>query len=191
MFRLFSPQSTGSTRQQTLVRGILVLGGAIFLLWLAVWLLPSGEPPPVNSDEAGTVAAQPGGAGPAFELFTPGRVVVVLLLIGGLGYAVYVQKRSDTSTPQTVPMRVLGRLSITQDQQLQLVSCQDEVLLLGVSPGEIALLRAYPRAAFAERTNARDEFEALPDESPIAGDGTAFSRFADVLRQYTHNGRHA
>lgn len=189
MFRLFSAQDTQSTKTQRLVKGILILAGALFLLWLIVWLLPGSEPPPVvSSDGAGTVAAPSDDSPPEFQLFTPGRIFVVLLLAGGLGYALYLNRTSDNAPTTPAPMQSLGHLPLTQDQQLKLVCCQDEVLLLGVSPNEITLLRTYPRSAFAEASPT--DLEALA-EVPSASNGAPLSGFADVLRQYTAYGRHA
>lgn len=188
MFRFLS-FSAGSSRQQSLVKGVLVLAGALLLLWLIIWLFPGSEPPPVTSDEAGTVAVQTDGT--SLQVFTPGRVFVALLLAGGLGWAVYLRRRSGDTLSSPAPMQSIGALSISQDQQLRLVCCQDEVLLLGISPGDITLLRTYPRAAFAERVEAPDGPAALPHDPPIARDGASFAKFTDILRQYTNNGRHA
>lgn len=187
MFRLSSAQDTSSAKKQHLVKGALIFVGALVVLWLIVWLLPGSAPPPVSSDAAGTVAAQSSPSDPAYPLITPGRIVVVLLLAGGLGYALYLRKQSNAPGRHAVPMQSLGHLSITRDQQLKLVSCQDEVLLLGISPSEITLLRSYPRSSFTEATAPPT---ARPDE-PAAQHGTTLSGFADVLRQYTRNGRHA
>jgi len=169
--------------------GALTLVGALFALWLIVWLLPGSAPPPVSSDGAGTVATQSQTTGSEISLITPGRILVVLLLAGGIGYALYLRQQSTPSSATTAPMRSLGHLPITQDQQLKLVCCQDEVLLLGVSPNEITLLRSYPRNAFSDAATSPDA-ERLPAEPP-GSQGTALSGFADVLRQYTSNGRNA
>lgn len=172
------------------MKGALILVGLLFLLWLIVWLLPTSAPPPVRSDAAGTVATQSDGESPTFDLITPGRVLVLLFLAGGLGYAVYLRRRPGEATSASAPMHALGHLPLTQDQQLKLVSCQDEVLLLGISPNEITLLRTYSRAAFSEAPpeGAPASFDASPSDAPPA---SHLSGFADVLRQYTNHGRHA
>lgn len=188
MLRLFSTQDAHATKKQRFMKGGLILIGTLFMLWLIVWLLPTSTPPPVRSDAAGTVATQSEEDSPTFQLLTPGRVLVVLLLVGGGGYAIYLRRRSGEATSASAPMHALGHLPLTQDQQLKLVNCQDEVLLLGISPNEITLLRTYPRTAFAE---APPTEAAVPPDEPIASPDTRFSGFADVLRQYTSNGRHA
>lgn len=188
MFRLFSTQRATASQKQHLVKGGLILVGALALLWLIIWLLPSSAPPPVSSDEAGTVAVQPDGSSSS-QLLTPGRVLVVLLLGGGLGYALYLRRASGDTAAQRTLMQPLGHLPLTQDQQLKLVGCQDEVLLIGVSSDAISLLRVYPRAAFTEDENAAAA-APRPAEPPAPSRST-LSEFADVLHQHTHNGRHA
>jgi flagellar biogenesis protein FliO len=144
----------------------------------------------VTSDAAGTVAAQSSSPGAGFQLLTPGRIFVVLLLAGGIGFAVYLRKQSPTATAGPAPMHVIGHLSIAQDQRLTLVRCQDDVLLLGVSPNNITLLQTYSEASFASAAAPPIADGAAPDASAAAS-GTALSGFADVLRQYTNHGRHA
>lgn len=166
------------------MKGALAFVGGLFLLWLIVWLLPSSAPPPVSSDAAGTVAT----ASSTDSLLTPGRVLVLLLLAGGIGWAVYLRSRSDAPPSQAPLMHVVGRLALNPDQQLALVRCQDDVLLLGVSPGEITVLRTYGDGDFP------DDADRLP--APAAADTSSVSQaslsgFADVLRQYTDSPRHA
>ena len=186
MFQFFSAQDAPNKKR--FMRGALILVGALFLLWLIVWLLPGGSPPPVSSDAAGTVAGSASGSGTELPLITPGRILVVLLLAGGLGYAVYLhRKQSGSATSSSAPMQSLGHLALTQDQQLTLVCCQDEVLLLGVSPNDITLLRSYPRDAFARPAGDAPPHSGAPPTQPDA----SLSGFARVLRQYTSNGRHA
>lgn len=184
MFAFLSNDTTPSAKKQRFMKGALALVGALFLLWLIVWLLPASSPPPVTSDAAGTVAADATPAGPS--LLTPGRIVVVLLLGGGIGFAFYMRSRSSSTPSGPSPVHILGQVAINQDQQLTLVRCQDDVLLLGVSPNEITLLRTYADASFSDSVPAS---AAAPDAPPVAPDAS-LSGFATVLRQYTNSGRH-
>jgi len=184
----FLPDSTASSvNPQSLMKGALILVSALFLLWLIVWLLPSNAPPPVHSDANGTVAAQTPPTGVDTPMVTPGRLIVVLLLTGGIGFALYLRQRSSSAPRPDAPMHVLGRLSITQDQQLTLVRCQDDVLLLGLSPNGITLLRTYSEGAF---TAAPFADHLSPDAPPVSSEAS-LSGFATILRQYTRDGRHA
>lgn len=187
MFSFWPTQDAPSSKKQRLMHGALALVGALFLLWLIVWLLPSDAPPPITSDGAGTVAAQTSASGAGFSLLTPGRILVMVLLAGGIGFALYLRKRSPTPDAGPAPMRVLGHLSISQEQRLTLVRCQDDVLLLGVSPNDITLLRTYSEGAFA----AAAAPPTVNDPPASAAPDTALSGFADVLRQYTKTGPHA
>ena len=58
-------------------------------------------------------------------------------------------------------------MQLAQGQQLRLVRCGGEVLLLGVTGGQISLLRRYPD----------DAFEHVPPPATAAG-------FADLLRAH-------
>ena len=165
------------------MKGALVVVGALFLLWLIVWLLPGSNPPPVTSDAAGTVAAPSKTTGPS--LLTPGRILVG----GGIGFALYLRTNSSSTSTGSSPVRIMGQVALNQDQQLTLVRCQDDVLLLGVSPNEIALLRTYSETAFSDGSLPPPP-ETAPDTPPMARD-SSFAGFADVLRQYTNSGRHA
>ncbi len=188
----FLSDSTASTgKKQRLMHGALALVGALFLLWLIVWLLPADAPPPVSSDAAGTVAAPSAASDAGFRLITPGRVAVVLLLAGGIGFALYLRKQSSAAPSGPAPMHVIGHLSVAQDQRLTLVRCQDDVLLLGVSPNDITLLQTYSEASFAAAAAPPVAADGAAPNAPSDASGTALSGFADVLRQYTNSGRHA
>jgi flagellar biogenesis protein FliO len=192
MFAFLSNQTVTSANKQRFMKGALALVGALFLLWLIVWLLPTSSPPPVTSDAAGTVAAQPSTNSPS--LLTPGRITVILLLGGGIGFALYLRSRSSSTPASPSPVHILGQVAINQDQQLTLVRCQDDVLLLGVSPNEITLLRTYADASFAEEAfpvaGPSAAGPSAADAPPVAPD-PSLSGFANVLRQYTNPGRHA
>jgi len=187
MFAFLSNDTASTAKKQRFMKGALALVGALFLLWLIVWLLPTSSPPPVTSDAAGTVAAKPAPSG--LSLLTPGRIVVVLMLGGGIGFALYLRSRSSAAPSAPSPVHILGQVAINQDQQLTLVRCQDDVLLLGVSPNEITLLRTYADASFAEGALSAAGSPA-PDAPPVSPDAS-LSGFANVLRQYTQSGRHA
>lgn len=169
------------------MKGAVVLVGALFLLWLIVWLLPSSAPPPVHSDATGTVAGQTPSSDVTVPLITPGRILVVLLLAGGIGFALYLRQRSPSAPRPESPMHVVGRLAITQDQQLTLVRCQDDVLLLGLSPNGITLLRTYSDGTFPAGPSAD---HLAPDAAPVSSE-SSLPGFATLLRQYTRDSRHA
>jgi len=187
MFASLSNKTAASAKKQRFMKGALALVGALFLLWLIIWLLPASSPPPVTSDGAGTVATKT--PSPGFSLLTPGRIVVVLMLGGGIGFALYLRSGSSSTPSTPSPVHILGQVAINQDQQLTLVRCQDDVLLLGVSPNEITLLRTYADASFAEGALPTTESPA-PDAPPVTPEAS-LSGFASVLRQYTNSGRHA
>lgn len=172
---------------RTLFYYLLLIGGGLLLLWGLIVLIPSSPPPsPVASDEAGTVATSVEESD-GLTVFTPGRIAVLVLLAGGAAGAYYLQKRSnEQSTSTAVALQSLGQLPLSPNQQLQLVRCSDEILLLGVSPNEIRLLKSYSEAEFEPPDDAALDAEALATASKPA----SFSSFAHVLRQYANGSKH-
>ena len=109
------------------------------------------------------------------DFFRLVRVIgVLLLLAGGGALAYYLHRRQDATTGRTAaPIEPMGSFTLAPNQQLRLVACNDEVLLLGVTAQQITLLKSYPRADFDG---------AASDGVPVAG--TAPPAFAEVLRSY-------
>lgn len=148
-------------------RAFLFAGG-LLLLFLVVQLVPSsGADAPPAAGESGTasglesVRAQRDG----YDLFSVGNLLAVALLAGGGAYALHLRKRAaHTGTGPTL-FEPVGQFHLGQGQQLRLVRCGGEVLLLGVTSGQITLLSTYPD----------DAFEELPPAPAAPG-------FADLLR---------
>ncbi len=143
----------------------------------------TSSPPVVLSSEAsGAVAAVPE-AGTAIRkpsgLLRPGYFVVVAILIGGVGLAVHLRRREGGGGSGGLPLRTLGQMQMAPQQHLRLVSCGEDVLLLGVTAGQITLLKSYPKDAFPSAEE--------PEASPAASAASAPSQaepFADVLRRF-------
>ncbi|MEM9665573.1 MAG: flagellar biosynthetic protein FliO [Bacteroidota bacterium] len=128
---------------------------------LGLWLLTQGQafltgaeatPPVVVHDEAGTAASDPAALLPPSAypaLFTWGNVAALALLVSGgvLAWMLHQRRTVSGSAPATA-LIPLGRLPLAPQQELRLVACQDDVLLLGVTQGQISLLQRYPRSAF-------------------------------------------
>ena len=185
MFRF--PQRAASAaatpdRSRHLLRRALLFGAALILLWLALQLAPkrTPAPPPVpiaevaEADAGVAVRSRP--ASPS--LFSAGNIVALALLAGGIGLAFFMRRRARESGTLGMPLETLGHLSLAQNQQLRLVRCGDDVLLLGVTSGQITLLKAYEADAFAEASEA-----ASPAQAPQAAQASEETSFASLLRQ--------
>lgn len=172
---------------RTLVMGLLVIGGGLLLLWGLVALMPASPPtPPVSSDDAGTVAQSvPNSDG--LTVFTPGRIAVLVLLgLGAVGAIYLNQRASSASASVPGPLQPMGDLTLTPNQQLKLVRCRDDVLLLGVSQGEIRLLKSYPLSEFeTAEGEPLNGAEASSEPHP-----RTLASFAHILRQYTNGSSH-
>ncbi len=184
-FQSLREGDTSSSRP--LVTGLLIITGGLLLLWGLVALMPSSPPAPaVASDEAGTVATSVESS-EGLTVFTPGRIAVLVLLAAGGAGALYLNQRAGSaSRSPRGPLQPMGDLALTPNQQLKLVRCRDDVLLLGISQGEIRLLKSYPRSEF----ESADAEELAPTAGPAQPSSQTLASFAHILRQYTNGSSH-
>lgn len=186
MFRFSNtPPTTDADRPRQLLRRALFFGGALLLLWLAVQVMPSPQPPDasVYSDASGTVASrtvQPPSPVRDHGLLRPGNLIALLLLVGGGGLALYLRQRTQETSTASVPIDMLGQMQIAPNQQLRLVACGGDVLLLGVTSGQITLLKSYPAERFA--TTEQPLVEQTANKVAASSNGLPPS-FSDLLRQ--------
>lgn len=141
----------------------LLFAGGLLLLFLVVQLVPgSGAdvPPPTDG---GIESVRPQRSG--YRLFSVGNLLAVVLLAGGGAYALHLRNRAAGTSEGPKLFESVGQFHLAQGQQLRLVRCGGEVLLLGVTSGQITLLSTYPD----------DAFDDVPSAPPAAG-------FADLLR---------
>ncbi len=135
-----------------LLRRALLLGGALLGLWVLVQataLVPSTRASAQQSEANAerTAASSTASPRPAIPLFTWGHAAAVLLLLAGGGYALYLHRRGAAPSAPSA-FRPMGQLSMGPSQQLRLVACGGEVLLLAVTDDEVTLLKTYPLSAF-------------------------------------------
>ncbi len=155
------------------------------MLWTASRLMPARTPAPpvvVSSESSGAVAVTPAEGTTIrkpVSLFRPGYFVVVAILIGGVGLAVHLRRREGDGVSGALPLRTLGQMQMAPQQQLRLVSCGEDVLLLGVTAGQITLLKSYPKDAFP----ANEGPETAPAAPPVLATPQA-EPFAAVLRRF-------
>lgn len=185
--RLSRPAARPSSRQ--LVNRALLFTAGLVLLWIALQLAPRSGPPPSATveTEIGAVAANPERPGLRPERtswLSAGNLAALLLLVGGVAVALHLRRRAESGAARaTAFFEPVGSYGLAPGQELRLVRCGDEVLLLGATNGGITLLKAYPPDAFPELTEetrgaaARGGVQALAPERPGAP-------FADLLRQY-------
>lgn len=196
MFRFFHrPSSRAATPPSTrhLLRRAGFFGAALVLLWLALQLAPQRAPAPPTTPPLAEATARDDGVAvrsraPAPGLFSAGNIVALVLLLGGVAGAVLLRRRSRENGGASIPLQSLGHMSLAPNQQLRLVRCGDDVLLLGVTAGQITLLKAYDSEAFGEPDGVAehsDEAMRVASASVAAPDS-----FASLLRQQVR-GAHA
>ena len=117
----------------------------------------------------------------ARSLFGPGYMLVLALLAIAGAWALWLRaKKSAPSGP--AQLTEIGQFKLGPQQQIQLVRCAGEVLLLGVANGSINLLKAYPADEFP------DEVTQVAPESPSLK--TALVQIASSFRA-THTAKRA
>lgn len=177
----FPPGATPTGRR--LFWGGLCVGGALIALWLVMSFLPDASV--LGSSGADAEAADEGDsvAGGGVTVFTPGRILVLVLLAAGGACAIYLQQQTSRGNASASPLQPLGQLSVGPNQHLHLVRCHDEVLLIGATDAEITLLRTYSEDAFAASLTSNPDAQDAPP-LPQATSSSSLSGFAHVLRQY-------
>lgn len=182
MFQRFfgSTAIPASRRTKRAINRAVFLTGCLLLLWVLVEVVSLSAPlnsaptasPPTASAEATAAPSETHDLGRADNnLFGSGYVLVWVLLAAGGGLAWYLRRRNPAQQGQAALMQSLGEMALAPNQQLKLVTVGEDVLLLGVTSGQITLLKEYDRAAFAE---------VAPQQSSAAQ-----ASFASVLQHMT------
>lgn len=179
MFRFTERLSTtgaGRVEANRYLKRAGLFAAGLLLLWVALQLVPS-EPAPAEhrtySDEAGTVASRPElpeSRLPSFISF--GNLAALLLLGGGVALAVHLRKRSRHGT-EAAPFKTVASYSVGPNQSIQLIECGGETHLIGITTGQISLLKTYPS----------DRFVSPALDAATVSDLRS-SHFADVLQRY-------
>ena len=188
MFRF--PQQAASRaatpdRTRHLLRRAVLFGIGLILLWVALQLAPKRAPAPEAlpvaevSDADDGVAFRSRPASPSPTLFSAGNIVAFILLAGGAGTAFFLRRRAKEGGSTGMLLQTLGQMSLAPNQQLRLVRCGDDVLLLGVTSGQITLLKRYDHIEFAGANSIKDQVAAAPRDSSAPDEGS----FAALLRQ--------
>ena len=104
--------------------------------------------------------------------WTGGRVLAVLFLVTGGGFAFWLHRRAGGRTAaHGSTIHVLETHPLGPGQSLRLVACGEEVLLLSVASEGATLLRHWPRATFdAEPVSFASALASLttPEAKPLA-----------------------
>ncbi len=206
----FPPTEAGPSARDGLRRALL-LSVLLVIVWSAIAFLPDPELPiavatPQTEQSVSSVPTQASGVTPETEflaetagssadvpvdsgllapaarsLFGPGYILVLALLAIAGAWALWLRARKSTPSSQG-QLTEIGRFRLGPQQQIQLVRCADEVLLLGVANGSINLLKAYPADDFP------DGVTQTAPESPSLK--TALVQIASSFRA-THTARKA
>lgn len=168
--------------------GLLLLG-AMGVLWIGARVVAGGSSTlaaePASTDSTKIASSAVSGGESSVEVFTWGNMMVLLLLGGGGAYALYLRQQGE-NTASTAPFRPLGQLALGQSQNLRLVACGEEVLLLGVTDDEVTLLKTYPPDAFEHLESSDETANPLPTSAGRSSEapGALPQSFANVLSRF-------
>lgn len=107
-------------------------------------------------------------------------MIAGLMLMSGIGLAVYLHRRSSSAESQAGFLHVVASYPLSADQKLQMVRCADDVLLLAVSRENITLLKTYPPETIETVSNGsagNGKTTALPQAASPPS-------FAAILQRY-------
>ena len=191
MSKIFPPSFRASTQAsfKRPVARIAFFAGALLMLWLASTLLPPRKPGAsaaqitsagttvfsVSPEESGVAERSP-------RLFGPGYLIVLAILAGGIGLAIHLRRRTGGGSTTGNAMKTIGQMQITPQQHLRLVRCGEDVLLLGVSAGQITLLKTYSGETFSTR-----ETTGSPRGETADVTKSRVEPFSSVIRQFAHS----
>ena len=151
------------------LRHLLLFAALVVVLGAVLHLMPhasSAEAVAPSVSPSGIVATTPTLSETTTGVRLGGGYLGALaLLLGGAALALYLRR---TAPPEGAAlMQPLGSFKIAPNQQLRLVACGEDVLLLGVTAGSITLLKTYPHDAL--RTSEMDvqpeSGSTLPEEA--------------------------
>ena len=163
------------------LRHLIFFGIVVALLGAVLHLMPRAAPaetapqPDVHAEAAAPTLSETDSG----VRLGGGYLGALALLLGGAALALYLRR---TAQPEGAAlMRTLGSFKLAPNQQLRLVACGEDVLLLGVTASTVTLLKTYPRAAFvASEADVRvDANERLSSEKP----NLPRDAFATALRE--------
>ncbi|MEM1042260.1 MAG: flagellar biosynthetic protein FliO [Bacteroidota bacterium] len=150
------------------LRRALLFAGGLLLLFLVVHLAPASE----------TARAGP-------RLLSAGNLLALALLAGGGAWALHLRKRAASAGHAPALLEPVGQMQLAAGQQLRLVRCGGEVLLLGVASGQITLLRRYDAEAFDIEAFGAERAPDLAEDAPMP------PGFAELLRTSLGRPTHA
>ena len=158
-----APEAARSLR----LRHLLLFGTVVVVLGAVLHLMPRAS----SAEAAAPVAASSSAVAtsPTFSETTTdvrlggGYLGALALLLGGVALALYLRR---SAAPESAAlMRPLGNFKIAPNQQLRLVACGEDVLLLGVTAGSITLLKTYPHdALLASESDVQADGGSAPSE---------------------------
>lgn len=172
-------RAAGFRRALLFATVLVLLGGALHLSPSSASTEAAAQPATTPGSPA--VPAVPASVTAPELTFGGGHLVALVLLLGGAAFALYL-RRGAHEEDNAALMQPIEAMKLAPSQQLRLVACGGDMLLLGITASGVTLLKSYPRDAFARQTASGGA--ATPEDAPASVEASLpRDTFAQVLRQ--------
>ena len=165
------PKSNRANKAHDLINKALAFCAALVVIWAITHFMTSNSVPPgeipdnfsstqntvippvqtdANQAETSTLATAR-----EANFWNAGTFAALAMLAGGILLAYVLRRRTGRTAAGRILMKTISHMPITGEQQLRLVTCADEVLLLSVAPTHTTLLKSYPVSAFRKKQSGQ------------------------------------
>jgi len=142
------PPTTASPSQvnRSVLKRIIFFAAALLLLWVALQLKPA--PGPIRDTSSlyseNTGAAAPEAVADEPAPFRVAPLLTALVLAALLGFAYYRYRHTGAVSEASHPIELIAQQSLGPGQELRIVRCAGQTLLLGVTSNQISLIDRLP-----------------------------------------------
>ncbi len=166
-----SPSASPSSVNRSVLKRIIFFASALLLLWVALQLKPA--PGPIRDTSSlysnnSDAVAEPEAVAEEPAPFRTAPLLSALVLAGLLGFAYYRYRRTDVVPEAPHPIELIAQQSLGAGQELRIVRCAGQTLLLGVTANQISLIDRLPAGApetpatpVPEPTTTRPDFSTF------------------------------
>ncbi len=142
------PSAAPAPINRSVLKRIIFFAAALLLLWVAIQLKPAPGPirdtSSLYTHDAGTAIAEEAPAAPEPAPFRVAPLLSALVLAALLGFAYYRYRRTGAVSEAPHPIELIAQQHLGPGQELRIVRCAGQTLLLGVTSNQISLIDRLP-----------------------------------------------
>jgi flagellar protein FliO/FliZ len=148
-FPFTSPGTPPSPVNRSVLKRIIFFAAALLLLWVALQLKPA--PGPISDTSSLYTENSDAVADPTAPIDEPApyRVapfLTALVLAALLAFAYYRYRRTSVVSEAPHPIELIAQQPLGPGQELRIVRCAGQMLLLGVTSNQISLIDRLPES---------------------------------------------